>query len=593
MIVYGDLSRQESLERCVETLNLMLEQTASADPRPSRVRGILVRAGELEQALFDSPEIFPAPVRTRGLAAARRTTSLAGKAFDRACSGTSDEARAALRASLAALAVIRGCRGTLRVRTPEGFAFYALYFQSYRSQALAWAKEHEGSPEGRVLVTGIRTIGTSLSAVVAAALRARGFHVKRVTVRPGGHPYARRVEAPLPAAAFGIIVDEGPGLSGSSMLAVADAMQRAGIGVVSLFPAHGKGPGGKASESSRRRWREFRSYPADASPPRFEGRSLAEQLWSGMGPAISGALDRTLEIGGGAWRSAHYESERAWPAICRPLERPKLLCASRDGGSVLFKFCGLATAPGLERTLAAQAARRAAPLAALGFAPRLLGETHGYVAWEWVDGHPLDVQDASFPLLLRMGAYIARAALPPLSPEDAKAARERIEAMLRANTAESLGEQAAGVAEAEFRRSTVNPGAPRAGDGHLAPHEWIRSTSGTIVKTDIGGHDVDHTWTGAQPVHWDLAGALEEWDLHGTQAQALLRGYHDAGGAAVAPAALHPYRTAYAAHRAGQAAFFGGVESDPAERERLQRSYERWRGQLTRCLAEDSAGVAG
>lgn len=594
MIVYGDLSRQEPLERCVGILSLMLEQAANGDPRPSRIRGILVRAGELEQALFDSPEVLPAAARTRGLAAARRSTSLAAKAFDRACSGTPEEARAALRASHAALAAIRGLRGgTLRVRIPEGFAFYALYFQSYRNQALAWAKDHERSPESRVLVAGIRTIGTGLSAIVAATLRARGFHVRRITVRPGGHPYDRRVEEPLPAAALGIVVDEGPGLSGSSMLAVADAMQRAGVGEVSLFPAHAKGPGGKASDASRRQWREFPSYPSDASPPRFEGRSLVEQLWSGVRPAVSGPLDRVLEIGGGAWRSAHYESERAWPAVCRPLERPKLLCASRDGGRVLFKFCGIATAPGLDRTLAAQVARRAAPLAALGFAPRLLGETHGYVAWEWVDGHPLGVQDASFPLLVRMGAYIARAALPPLSPEASRAARERIEAMLRANTAESLGDEAAGVAGEEFRRSTVNPEAPQAGDGHLAPHEWIRAASGVIVKTDIGGHDVDHTWTGAQPVHWDLAGAIEEWDLHGAQAQALLRGYHDAGGTAVAPAALHAYRTAYAAHRAGQAAFFGAVETDAAERERLQRSCERWRGQLTRCLAEDTAGVVG
>ncbi len=29
-------------------------------------------------------------------------------------------------------------------------------------------------------------------------------------------------------------------------------------------------------------------------------------------------------------------------------------------------------------------------------------------------------------------------------------------------------------------------------------------------KVDVGGHDLDHTWTGSQPVPWDLAGAMEE-----------------------------------------------------------------------------------
>jgi hypothetical protein len=592
MIVYGDPARREPLERCVETLNLMLEQARTAELRPARVRGLVERAGELEQALFDAPEVLATePARSRGLAAARRVTTLAATAFDRSCSGPPGEAGLSIGASCRALDSLRGRGGTIRVKVPEGFAFYGLMLQSYREQALRWAREREGAADRRVLVVGIRTIGTTLSAVVMATLRAQGFGAKRITVRPTGQPLERRLDVPLRAAPFGIVVDEGPGLSGSSMLAVAEAMRGAGIEDVALFPAHAGGPDARATAEARSRWRSFRCYPAQDSPPRVGERMLAEELWTGVRPAF-GDLIRVTELGGGLWRAAHYGGERAWPAVLRPLERLKLLCASRDGGRVLFKFCGHATAPGMERTLAAQTARRSAPLAALGFAPRLLGEMHGFVAWEWVEGRPLGIQDASFPFLARMGAYIARAALPPLSPDASHEARERTAAMLRANAGEILGEEAARAADAEFRKGGAEPGAPGAGDGHLAPHEWIRSRSGAVVKTDVGGHDVDHTWTGPQPVHWDLAGALEEWDLHGAQAEALLRGYGDAGGTPPAPATLQAYRTAFAAHRAGQTAFFAEVERDEPERARLELARERWRSQLTRCLAADPVGAA-
>ena len=312
---------------------------------------------------------------------------------------------------------------------------------------------------------------------------------------------------------------------------------------------------------------------------------------TGVRPAVGGDLAHGLDVGAGAWRRLHYESERAWPAVCRALERPKLLGASRHGARVLFKFCGFASAPGLDRTLAAQVTRRAAPLAARGYSPRLFGEAHGYVAWEWIAGQPLGIQDASMPFLGRMGAYIAHAAGAPLSAEAAHAARERVQTMLTVNAGECIGSDAANAAATEMRRLAPGAGAgvPQAGDGRLAPHEWIRARSGAIVKTDVGGHDVEHTWTGPQPVVWDLAGALEEWDLHGTQEAAVLGGYEEAGGRRVPAADLHAYRVAYAAHCAGQTGVFAALESDPGERERLRRAFERWRGQLDRCLAEGPA----
>ncbi len=86
-------------------------------------------------------------------------------------------------------------------------------------------------------VLGIRSIGVTLSAVACAALGLRGIDCRRISVRPGGHPYDRRLRSSprlgqwvrSAADAEFLVVDEGPGISGSSFLAVAEALERCGI----------------------------------------------------------------------------------------------------------------------------------------------------------------------------------------------------------------------------------------------------------------------------------------------------------------------------------------------------------------------------
>src|SRR5207253_11092270 len=102
----------------------------------------------------------------------------------------------------------------VEIRRPEGYAFYALYPEAYSAAASAL------DGVGPIKVVGIRSIGTGLAAMVAARL---GGELP-VTVRPVGDPFRRElsISAELAAAllddahASFAIVDEGPGLSGSS-----------------------------------------------------------------------------------------------------------------------------------------------------------------------------------------------------------------------------------------------------------------------------------------------------------------------------------------------------------------------------------------
>ena len=134
------------------------------------------------------------------------------------------------------------------VKVPEGFEFYSLYPEQYISAARHFL--HAGAApdrgEQRALVLGIRSIGTTLSAVVKVALENSGWHVKRMTVRPHGHPYERKVELQISRGEsfdWALIVDEGPGISGSSMAAVAQSLQQAGLPreAIVFLPGHTRG----------------------------------------------------------------------------------------------------------------------------------------------------------------------------------------------------------------------------------------------------------------------------------------------------------------------------------------------------------------
>ena len=77
--------------------------------------------------------------------------------------------------------------------SPEGFTYYALHPLDFAQITSRISEE----PKACALV-GIRSIGTTLSAMCAAGLRSAGRPVSRITVRPTGHPYARRTEFSSP-----------------------------------------------------------------------------------------------------------------------------------------------------------------------------------------------------------------------------------------------------------------------------------------------------------------------------------------------------------------------------------------------------------
>lgn len=593
MIVYGDPSYNESLGALWERLRTRLTALDSDTYSLDALRGLLIQAGQLEQAAEDglpsrTPEGRPLMARCRTI------TDFAATAFLRRWAEPDAYVADLLTAMGRVLQTAPPSELCVTVKLPEGFAFYALFPEQYADAARRWLADHTGTSSRRAIVVGVRSIGTTLSALVTAVLAAGGWEARRLTVRPSGHPFQREVElgpGELGGAEWGLVVDEGPGLSGSSMAAAAEALQRAGLARerISFFPGHNGEPGRAASESVRAWWAAVPRYVTSPDALRWDGRSLPERL-ADLTPALLGIqepVERMEDFGGGLWRRAVFPSLAVWPAVAAPFERPKYRCVLRGGEAVLWKFAGLAALPDGPGNAAETLYGELAARSAAEWAPMPLGVACGFVATPWITGEPLTRADGSPALLDHVGRYIAAAVGPALSSAEQEAAWERLNHLLYWNTREALGDAAAGRVRRwnEAARRWVREAAPPTyGDGSLAPHEWIRTEEGQVVKTDSCGHDWDHTVVGRQAFAWDVAGAMVEWGCDSATSVPLMDALRSAG-LDVLPGALTFYRLAYAAFRMGICSLCAAAcPHDPDEQARLRRAADGYRATIVRRL---------
>ncbi len=242
----------------------------------------LIEASELEAAVVDalSPErdarhAVAGPLRRLSLAAARGLAT-AQRAATQSEWGVADRALARAHARLAAaghvaaVAVRDAALDDVAVRVSRGFAHDALYPEAYAAAARRLAS-HVGPP--RALVVGLRGIGAGLSAVVADTLARRGVDVRSMTVRPRGDRHDRTLatddaldallrEAAATPGMWAVVVDEGPGATGSSFAGTAAALVERGFDDRRVVLVASRDVEGYelASESARARWPRHRRF---------------------------------------------------------------------------------------------------------------------------------------------------------------------------------------------------------------------------------------------------------------------------------------------------------------------------------------------
>jgi hypothetical protein len=598
MIVYGDPQFTIGSTALLHALRKSVFSTGVTDL--DELRSLLIQAGQFEQAMAD---YFANP---KAQSIAQRMTDLAASAFQAVYAGggggvAAGEALEQLRKAIPCPADFPDVQ--VIVKIPEGFEFYALYPEQYCNSALQWSADKAGSePERSVAIVGIRSIGTTLSAVVGAILAGAGWRTGRITVRPSGPPFERTVELP---AAFGattqyaLVVDEGPGLSGSSMAAVAQALVASGFKreQIAFLPGHANEPGPAASPEVRDWWAHTPRYVTSLENIRWKGLTLAESLEAKAGelseaeitPHFLGVsssakpqrLLRTENLGRGLWRNMVYASETNWPAVPGSFERLKYRCSPESGAGLLWKFAGLGAWRYDGESCVVAAFNRIEERAAHEWTVKPVAVFRGFVGLPWIEGKPLRIEDARAPgILNRIGCYSASVSGPPLTGTEQAEALARLTEMLYWNTKESLGVTAAERTLRVAGAIHLDDHHPSHGDGHLAPHEWLRTVDGRILKVDCAGHDTDHTVIGRQPIHWDIAGAIVEWKLTEAQVGGLLKAIK-AAGIEIEPSDLAFYRLAFAAFRLGQSALCASLSTeDPSERARFEAATWRYQNQL-------------
>src|SRR5579884_3141889 len=182
----------------------------------------LVRAGEIESSLADvsAPSAQTAMALTDAIAAAL----VAQHAHDAARANAYVAHALALARMLDPCSSLPAHGSALRVVPPESFSYYGLHPLDFAEQAAAPPFDRFA----HVAVVGVRSVGTTLGAIFCAALQARGARAERLSVRPGGDPYERTLRLSAAQAAWArghlvrgsvfVVIDEGPGLSGSTLL---------------------------------------------------------------------------------------------------------------------------------------------------------------------------------------------------------------------------------------------------------------------------------------------------------------------------------------------------------------------------------------
>jgi hypothetical protein len=529
--------------RCTITSALLLGQLESAVTAISSQRAYsddavltaLLQAGEVECALADA-----------GSEAAQSAVAVTDVLANCLTAKSSSESLGRMLDSVSSAPL----PSSLTISRPEGFAYYALHPLDY-SEALSHANE---KPNVAVIV-GIRSIGTTLSATLKAHLSLASIPCDRFTVRPVGHPFDRKVElsrqerqivarAITEDATF-YVVDEGPGLSGSSFLATAEALLKAGIHTSKIVLLCSNQPNCNVllARNAAERWKRFRTIQAKA------GSHLpveAATFW-----------------GGGRWREVCFESKQEWPASWVAMERLKFLSPDQRE---LFRFDGLGA-------YGAQVRERYARVAEAGYGPSCESAGSGFTQFPMIKGSL--AQCVTRELVERAADYCAFRA-QELAAE--VALNSALEEMARVNVERELG---CGIGN-DFRLEIARP---VLADGKMSLHEWLDpEDGGPTLKLDSAAHGDDHFFPGPTDIAWDLAGTIIEWQMDQSAADEFLARYERLTNDRVR-ARLRSYEIAYAAFRMGYSKMAAAAMSGQEEESRLRREYHRYRERLSGMLA--------
>lgn len=583
MLVYGDRAQRTTVGEKSAALRQQILQVGAVPPgieRHAAEAGAFILAAELAQGVAD--EAFEQRGVDTNSAAEQQLVALlcemaAGlqRSWD-SCFVAETQIDRALR-RLDAFVSENDPHQQITCKVAEGYAHYAVFPESYLAAGKELARD--------VLCIGIRSIGLGLSVLAGTGAKALR---SPVSVRPVGHPFARRLKLSpelsreiLAHSGSLAIVDEGPGLSGSSFGAVADFLESEGSAAerIHFVPSHRNAPGQQASRRHRARWEKARRHVVDFDDLALRTTDRRHHL-TGWVDDITGPAELPLQdISGGAWREHASFGSKPWPPSNTGQERRKFLLSGRKG-TYLLKFCGLGVLG--ERKLV-----RARALHEGGFTPAPLGYRHGILVEPWLTcttGVPVGFDRER--LVRRLASYLGFRARHFAAPADSGAPLTLLHEMARANVREALDPDLAQILDRWAHRLTPLQRliSPVEVDGRLQRWEWLLKDDGSLIKTDALDHHAAHDIVGCQDIAWDIAAAIAEFDLADAEAAELRERVAQERGAAIEPQLIEFLRPCYLAFQIG---LWCNAEAsvDDLEGLRIRARADALRARLQECLA--------
>jgi hypothetical protein len=494
MLVYAD---QKMKVNPASFFAHLLKVLSSTDPSSLESnRNLLIEAGMLESGLCD--ELFPAEDSITPMTSQlRRLLISLARMYCRSLKGVYLKPLEAFQ-TLGSL-MRDQIPEQITIKIPEGFAYYGLYPETYIKAAEKFCSDF---PKDSAVCIGIRSIGTSLSALIAATLQEFGWQVESFTMRPQGHPYVRRAKFSPKLknkiwrwrrSKF-LIVDEGPGLSGSSMTCVAKELTELGINKedILFFPSSDQSPDILLNQDAKTIWKEHRKYVCS-----FESLFEREQELSIFPNMIS------VDISAGKWRNLFYDTKRDFPATNPYHERRKYLLR-KENQVLLAKFAGF-------KVFSNHRLEIAKKLGELGFSPQVVNSEGGFFVYQFVPGTPLRFNEKTFGLIDQMARYVAaRREIGFIKNHNNL---DLMMNMIDVNVEEGLGhEWREKLQQCEWSMDELSRAGSSAVDGKMLPHKWIRTEKG-YMKTDSVDHHCDQFLPQSQDIAWDVAGVLTEFNL--------------------------------------------------------------------------------
>ncbi|HEX2865890.1 MAG TPA: hypothetical protein VHO03_02550 [Ignavibacteriales bacterium] len=569
MIIYGDTKELLSYNAGISRIESLVHGLSYARSRDlNSASELLITTGEFEAAVMDF--ISPESDTINDLVFLLRSMSIAsGHIFINSLKGHTSETYKWVSVFRAKLSELENysISSLLTFNLPEGYAFYSLYPEMYLKSTDHFFQTFFPS---QAAVIGIRSIGASLSAVVSARLEKSGCEVHSFTVRPRGFYFDRELiidvelEEELKAGHKGyyLIVDEGPGLSGSSFASVAEWLKSLGISDdrIIFFPGYRTDGQNFVSGKSKAIWMKHMKFASE-----FEEVISLNDMLPGYSEGIK-------DVSAGMWRDVVFKNTEEFPPVYSGFEQRKYLSSD---GKYMLKFAGLGH-------YGSDLYERARVLAGEGFSPQALSFENGFILSRFIEGKALNSSEVNRNFLDKASSYIAF--LKRTFPARCSRTYNEIEEMASVNLMKGLGDE-----WAEKFKKLSNSFEPlfstdaTALDGRMLPWEWL-NVNGTYIKTDSIHHHKDHFFPGCEDIAYDIAGFLTEFSLSKEEVVYFINRYITESGDKKILSRLPFYYIFYNAFRLGMTMFPAQLTTDPKEKERFQILSQKYADNLKRSL---------